>query len=52
MDIKIKTTFIKKWGKYFPGGELPIACYYSDELNGAKFLDAPAPKKRPQVQKK
>lgn len=46
MDIKIRTDFIDKWTKYFPGSELPIACYYADELNGAEFPDAPKPKKQ------
>ena len=43
MDMKIKSDFINKWKKYFPESELPIACYYADELNGAEFPDAPKP---------
>lgn len=45
MDLKIKTSFIEKWEKYFAGSELPIACFYSDDLNGAEFPDAPKPGK-------
>jgi len=45
MDVKIKTSFIAKWKKYFTGSELPIACYYSDDLNGAEIPDAPKPNK-------
>ena len=41
MDINVKTDFIEKWEKYFPGSELPVACYYADELNGAQFPNAP-----------
>ncbi len=32
MDLTIKSSFIDKWDRYFPGGGLPIACFYSDEL--------------------
>jgi hypothetical protein len=45
MEPTIKTSFIDKWGKYFSESELPIACYYSDDLNDAKFPDAPKPNK-------
>ena len=43
MDIKIKERFVKAWGKYFPGSELPIAGFYSNELNNVKFPNAPKP---------
>ncbi len=46
MDLAIKEKFIEKWDEYFPGSELPIACYYADELNGADFPKAPKPNKR------
>ena len=46
MDLAIKEKFIQKWNKYYPGSDLPIACYYSDELNGADFPKAPKPNKR------
>jgi hypothetical protein len=31
MDIDFKERFLTRWGKYFPGAELPIALYYIDE---------------------
>ncbi len=43
MNIKIKEDFTSAWEKFFPGAELPIACYYSNELNNADFPDAPKP---------
>ena len=46
MDLAIKGKFVEKWDKYFSGNELPIACFYSDELNGADFPKAPKPNKR------
>lgn len=45
MDLVVKTSFIDKWSRYFPGGELPIACFYSDDLSGAVFPEAPTPGK-------
>jgi len=44
--MKIKADFLDKWSKYFSGSELPIACYYDDELNGVEFPDVPKPKKQ------
>ena len=41
MDLEIKKRFLEKWGKYFPGSELPIASFYADELDGVEFTDAP-----------
>ena len=43
MDLAIKEKFIQKWNKYYPGSDLPIACDYSDELNGADFPKEPIP---------
>ena len=31
MDIELKQRFIKLWDQYFPGAELPIVFYYSDD---------------------
>jgi len=31
MDRQFQTYFIERWGKYFPGAEMPIAFYYSNE---------------------
>ena len=33
MNLNLKKNFIKKWELYFPGSELPIACYYTDEID-------------------
>lgn len=41
MDTKIRNRFLELWGKYFPGAELPIAFYYSDEAGGAELVAAP-----------
>ena len=46
MDLEIKNSFMTKWEKYFPGNDLPIACYYADDLHGADFPQAPKPNKR------
>jgi uncharacterized protein (DUF169 family) len=31
MDLKLKRSFSKQWEKYFPGAELPLVFYYTDE---------------------
>lgn len=31
MDTRLKEHFIEKWREYFPGAELPITFYYTDE---------------------
>ncbi len=36
---------IEKWEKYFPGNELPIGCYYADDLHDAEFPENPKPNK-------
>ena len=41
MNIEIKERFMGAWEKHFPGSELPIACFYSDELNNVEFPNAP-----------
>ena len=43
MDIEIKKRFMEAWEKYFPGCELPIACFYTNELNNVEFPKAPKP---------
>jgi hypothetical protein len=45
MDLTIKKSFTEKWKKYFYQIEFPIACFYSDDLCGAEFPDAPKPNK-------
>jgi uncharacterized protein (DUF169 family) len=46
MNLEIKKRFLEKWEKYFPGSDLPIVCYYADELNGVDFPKAPKPNKK------
>ena len=46
MDLEIKNLFLDKWNQYFPGSDLPITCYYADELSGADFPKAPKPNNR------
>ena len=46
MDLEIKESLLEKWEKYFPGSELPIVCFYTDELNGVEFPKMPKPNKR------
>ena len=43
MDMNFKKNFTKKWKRYFPGKELPIACYYADETHGLDFSPRPVP---------
>ena len=42
MDMDLKHRFLEKYAAYFPGCELPLVCYYADELRDAEF---PAPPK-------
>ncbi len=46
MDIEIKKRFSNAWEKYFPGSELPIVCFYSNELGDVPFPDHPKPNKK------
>ncbi len=43
MDMALKDHFMEAWDKHFPTCDLPIACFYSDELGGVDFPDAPKP---------
>ncbi len=43
MNTEIKERFMEAWEEYFPGSELPIACFYSNELKGVEFPNAPKP---------
>ncbi|MCP4010141.1 MAG: DUF169 domain-containing protein, partial [Proteobacteria bacterium] len=43
MNIEIKEHFIEAWEKHFPGCDLPIACFYSNELNNVELPNAPKP---------
>ena len=31
MNMKIKAGFLKMWAEYFPGAELPLTWYYTDD---------------------
>jgi len=46
MQLEIKEQFAKAWGEHFPGNELPIACFYTDELNDVDFPDVPKPNRK------
>ena len=46
MDLDIKTEFLEKWARYFPGCELPTACFYSDRLDGVEFPEPPKQNKK------
>ena len=41
-----KQIIIDKWNKYFPGQEMPVAVFYSDELHGAEYVKKPADNER------
>ncbi len=45
MRKNIKGFFKEKWEKYFPGNELPVACYYSDILGDVEYHEAPKKEK-------
>jgi uncharacterized protein (DUF169 family) len=36
MTIEFRQQFISRWNQYFPGADLPIALFYSDELHGVE----------------
>ncbi len=39
MDLDVKANFIDRWGKYFPGRELPIACFTDTKpLTARQFI--------------
>jgi uncharacterized protein (DUF169 family) len=39
MDAKVKEEFIRLWGDYFNGAELPITFYYTNEVRGIKVVE-------------
>ncbi|MGQ9653482.1 MAG: DUF169 domain-containing protein [Thermodesulfobacteriota bacterium] len=41
MEEGFKQGFIKRWGKYFRGAELPISFYYTDEPVGCEMVKSP-----------
>ncbi len=46
MNPEFKASFQKKWNEYFPGVDLPIISYYSNDLKEADFPDQPKPNKK------
>jgi uncharacterized protein (DUF169 family) len=38
MNLQLKEQFAERWQKYFPGAELPIAFYYTDDPGQAKLF--------------
>ena len=42
MDAKRKEEFLRLWDKYFPGAELPITFYYTDQAPAAELVQPPA----------
>jgi hypothetical protein len=40
MDMKRKEEFVRLWGKYFDGAELPLAFYYADGAGSAERVKA------------
>lgn len=46
MDLTIRDDFRKKWEKYFPGSDLPLACYYADNISDTDYPKAPSPNKK------
>ncbi len=42
MNLIVKNNFIELWARYFPNAELPVVCFYSDELGDVTFPAKPA----------
>ena len=40
MDAKFQKEFQRKWTRYFPGAELPVAYFYTDEVSAADAKDS------------
>ncbi|MCT4615937.1 MAG: DUF169 domain-containing protein [Marinifilaceae bacterium] len=45
MEIEIKKDFLRIWKKYFPDCEMPLAIYYSNDIDNVEVT--PAPKENP-----
>jgi hypothetical protein len=41
MDIEFKQRFVERWEEYFPGADLPIAFYYTDEQGRGESVQPP-----------
>ena len=46
MRLEIKERFLKAWEKHFPNNELPLVCFYANELKDVEFPNAPKPHPR------
>jgi hypothetical protein len=42
MDLELKARFLAAWAKYFPGADLPIIFYYTDDAERAELQPKPA----------
>ncbi|MGA2383096.1 MAG: DUF169 domain-containing protein [Gemmatimonadales bacterium] len=40
MDARFQKEFQQKWAKYFPGAELPVAYFYTDEVSAQDAKDS------------
>ncbi len=41
MDMRLKEAFLERWKKYFPGAELPLIFFYTDDETCAERADVP-----------
>lgn len=41
MNTELKDDFLGRWKKYFGNTPLPVIFFYSDELNGAEYIEKP-----------
>lgn len=41
MNLELKERLLQRWSDHFPGVDLPIVCFYSDELHDAELRDTP-----------
>ncbi len=42
MDSQMKQAFLDRWNNYFPGAELPIVFYYTDNPGSANIVEPPS----------
>lgn len=40
MDPALKESFARTWEKYFPGADLPVAFYYTDDESGPELVNS------------
>ncbi len=38
MDATLRTHFVERWNRYFPGAEQPLGVYYTDAVDGAAVV--------------